>query len=139
MILTVEEYREMGFDEDDEELLERCLKRAEFVIIGLTEGRALSALNGGGKPAEFVKQACLLQAQAILREEQEYENSIKNSESAESSEKVTVGDFSYSTSTGSSSGKGSSSSIVSAFSTSNVVIHLLRAAGCMFGATEVRE
>lgn len=194
MILTKEEYLSLGFDggggtqdsgaENSDKLLTDCLKRAEYVLNGLTDGAAARTALRGGQPAEYVKQACGFQAQAMLRYEiarKEYESSIResiggsesesskesesgsessgSSQSSQNAEKVTIGDFSYSVSSGSSSGSSSSNSsgsssssgrssssstqgiaeVIQPFETDTVVISLLRAAGCLFAAAEVRE
>ncbi|MDE6031353.1 MAG: hypothetical protein K2G32_07020 [Oscillospiraceae bacterium] len=133
MILTKEEYLALGFDDGSDtqngsKLLTDCLKRAEYVVNGLTDGMAAQTALRGGKPAEYVKQACGFQAQAMLRYEiarAESDGTIQetggsssesgsessgSSQSSESSEKVTIGDFSYSVSSGSSSGTTSGSS-----------------------------
>lgn len=132
MILTKEEYLALGFDDGSDtqnggRLLTDCLKRAEYVVNGLTDGMAAQTALRGGKPAEYVKQACGFQAQAMLRYEiaraengsvqdtggsssESGSESSGSSQSSESSEKVTIGDFSYSVSSGSSSGTTSGSS-----------------------------
>ena len=170
MILTKEEYLALGFDGGEstqgaEKLLINCLKRAEYVLNGLTDGAAARTVQRGGIPSEYVKQACGFQAQAMLRyetlraeicggsESESGSESSGSSQSSESSEKVTIGDFSYSVSSGSSSGNSSGSSsgsssngagesdeaIIQPFETNTTVIKLLRAAGCLFGAVGVRE
>lgn len=145
MILSTEEYYALGFSAEDTDLLESCLKRAEYVLNGLSDGKASAVAAAGGKPAEYVKQACGFQAQALVKEQSSRTESASSSESSEGSEKVTVGDFSYSTSTGSSSSNNSSSGtevVTEAIETNTVVVHLLRTAGCLFGGyggMEVRE
>lgn len=167
MILTREEYLALGFDGADgtqgaDALLTNCLKRSEYVLNGLTDGAAARTARKGGTPAEYVRQACGFQAQAMLRyeisreretgggsESESGSESSGSSQSSESSEKVTIGDFSYSVSSGSSSGSNSGSSsngsgkseeaMIQPFETDTTVIKLLRAAGCLFGAAEVRE
>ena len=57
MIITANEYKEMGFDATDEALLEKCIKRAEFVLNGISGGRASAIALGATPAADFVKQA----------------------------------------------------------------------------------
>ncbi|MCM1165992.1 MAG: hypothetical protein NC299_12070 [Lachnospiraceae bacterium] len=124
MIITKEEFLEMGFSlgGNDEETLESCIKRAEFVLNGLTNDRAGNMALGTDAAAELVKQAAAFQTAELL----------KRGSSADSSsgERVAVGDFSY---------YKTSSRTSSASDDSATVIRLLRAAGCLYGGTEVRE
>lgn len=121
MIITAEEYRSMGFTAEDDTVLESCLQRAEYTLCGLTEGRIETALAAGGKAAEYVKQAAAFQTCKLVREE----------ESIGASEKVTIGDYSYSVDRNSENDETS-------FDMSMQAIRLLRAAGCLFGGREVR-
>ena len=135
MIITAEEFRNMGFDWDDDAELDSALKRAEYVILGLTDGRATAALAAGGKAEQYVKQAAAFQTMEIL--EKEYSGgSGSSSESGSTEERVSIGDFSY---TSSSSSSQSGSSTVTPFDTSLTIIHLLRTAGCLFSGTEAAE
>lgn len=132
MIITADEYRSMGFYcGDDDKLLQSCLKRAEFIICGLTGGAALNALSKGGTAADYVKQAAGFQASALLRAEEPASQSGERTD-----EKVTLGDFSYSSSASSSRADEDTEQPID---TSFVVVRLLRAAGCMFGGLEARE
>ena len=145
MIITANEYKEMGFDATDEALLEKCIKRAEFVLNGITGGRASAIALGTTPAADYVKQACAFQTCAIYREETAIlaESSEQSGSSSKTDERVTIGDFTYSTGTSSSSSSGSSSKSSSAASEpldiNQTVAKLLRAAGCFYGAAEVKE
>ena len=146
MIITANEYREMGFDATDNELLEKCIKRAEFVLNGITGGRATLVALGTTPAADFVKQAAAFQASAIYREETALsaELSEQSGSSSKTDERVTIGDFTYSTGTSSSSSSGSASKSSSALGIepldiTQTVARLLRAAGCFYGAAEVKE
>ena len=145
MIITANEYKEMGFDATDDALLEKCIKRAEFVLHGITGGRASAIALGTTPAADYVKQACAFQTCAIYREETAIlaESSEQSGSSSKTDERVTIGDFTYSTGTSSSSSSGSSSKSSSAASEpldiNQTVARLLRAAGCFYGAAEVKE
>lgn len=125
MIITAEEYRDMGFTATDEELLQQCLQRAEYTIGGITEGRHLSALAAGGMAAEYVKQAAAFQTCKLLREQDSY--------SGGSTERVTVGDYSYQTSHEESRADADET----VYDMNMQAIRLLKAAGCLFGGREV--
>lgn len=143
MIITANEYKEMGFDATDNELLEKCIKRAEFVLNGITGGRATLVALGTTPAADYVKQACAFQASAIYREETALsaELSEQSGSSSKTDERVTIGDFTYSTGTSSSSSSGSSTSAIDfkPLDITQTVARLLRAAGCFYGAAEVKE
>lgn len=145
MIITANEYKEMGFDATNEALLEKCIKRAEFVLNGISGGRASAIALGATPAADYVKQACAFQTCAIYREETALlaESSEQSGSSSKTDERVTIGDFTYSTGTSSSSSSGSSSKGSSAASEpldiNQTVAKLLRAAGCFYGAAEVKE
>lgn len=145
MIITANEYKEMGFDATDEALLEKCIKRAEFVLNGISGGRASAIALGATPAADFVKQAAAFQTCAIYREETALlaESSEQSGSSSKTDERVTIGDFTYSTGTSSSSSSGSSSKSSSTASEpldiNQTVAKLLRAAGCFYGAAEVKE
>ena len=145
MIITVDEYKEMGFDATDDALLEKCIKRAEFVLNGISGGRASAIALGTTPAADFVKQAAAFQTYAIYREETALlaESSEQSGSSTKRDERVTIGDFTYSTGTSSSSSSGSTSKSSSTASEpldiNQTVAKLLRAAGCFYGAAEVKE
>lgn len=145
MIITANEYKGMGFDATDEALLEKCIKRAEFVLNGISGGRASAIALGTTPAADFVKQAAAFQTYAIYREETALlaESSEQSGSSTKRDERVTIGDFTYSTGTSSSSSSGSTSKSSSAASEpldiNQTVAKLLRAAGCFYGAAEVKE
>ena len=130
MIITADEYRDMGFTASDSDELERCLQRAEYTIAGLTEGRYESALAAGGKAAEYVKQAAAFQTRKLVQQEEQIAAASGNSE------KVTIGDYSYSASSENSTTVAGNDDCV--FDMSMQTIRLLRAAGCLFGGREVR-
>ncbi len=130
MIITADEYRNMGFTASDSEELERCLQRAEYTIAGLTEGRYKAALAAGGKAAEYVKQAAAFQTCKLVKQEEQLASASSNSE------KVTIGDYSYTASAESSTSSAMSEDSV--YDMSMQTVRLLRAAGCLFGGREVR-
>lgn len=142
MIITLEEFKEMGFYSDDDELTTDCIKRAEYVLSGLSGGKAIVVAQTNGYGAKYVKQACAFQASAMMREESALraEKAEAKDETEASVEKVSVGDFSY---TRSASSSGSSSKSGSAdyepLNTNLTVIRLLRAAGCLYTGMEAAE
>lgn len=127
MIITKEEFFEMGFTADDDALLERCIKRAEFVLNGLTGNRASVAALGGGAAADLVKQAAAFQTDSLLKEERAA-NTIG---AGKNTERVAIGDFSYTSS--------NTNEAVQPLDRDKTVIKLLRAAGCLYCGTEVLE
>ena len=129
MLITVEEYIGMGFPEVDSRNISGCIQRSDYIIAALTEGRAEKALQSGGRQAELVKQAAGFQTYQLLREMELIDGS---GDSSSGSEKVTIGDYSYSTQTS----RGSTADCDEAGLNT---IRLLRAAGCMFAGVEVRE
>ena len=145
MIITVSEYKEMGFSASDDALLEKCIKRAEFVLNGISGGRATIIAQNKTPASDFVKQAAAFQTNAIYREETELlqssESSSQSGSSTKSDERVTIGDFTYSTGTSTSSESTSKNSTTAAepLDVNQTVARLLRAAGCFYGAAEVRE
>lgn len=143
MIITVDEFKEMGFSSEDDNLTSDCIKRAEFVLNGLSGGRAIFVSQTGGAAADYVKQACAFQANAIMREENatRAQESEDKQEVRSNVEKVSIGDFSYSySSSGSGSGsKKTDSTRVEPLDTNFTVIRLLRAAGCLYAGMEVHE
>lgn len=130
MLITTNEYIGMGFPAVSGGDVEGCIKRSDYIISALTEGRAEKAVESGGKPAELVKQAAGFQTYMLLKETERYENSSRSG-----SEKVTIGDYSYSTQSSESSESGSSASDANSLN----VIRLLRAAGCLYAGVEVLE
>ena len=106
MIITANEYKEMGFDATDDALLEKCIKRAEFVLNGISGGRAATIALGSTPAADYVKQAAAFQTYAIYREEtallaEASESSEQSGSSSKPDERVTSGDLTYSTGTSS--------------------------------------
>ena len=149
MIITANEYKEMGFDATDDALLEKCIKRAEFVLNGISGGRAATIALGSTPAADYVKQAAAFQTYAIYREEtallaESSESSEQSGSSTKTDERVTIGDFTYPTGTSSSSSSGSVSKSsselgIEPLDINQTVAKLLRAAGCFYGAAEVKE
>ena len=127
MIITADEYRSMGFSCDDDELLESCLLRVEYTLSGLSEGRIDKALAAGGRACEYVKQAAAFQTCKLVKQEQQL------AAQSGGSEKVTVGDFSYSTSYDAADAADDDG----VYDMSMQAVRLLRAAGCLFGGREV--
>ena len=123
MIITSEEYKELGFTSDDPEELDSCLKRAEYVILALTEGQCTTALAAGGEAAAMVKRAAAFQTYLMLQ-------NGRMEQASESTERVSIGDFSYSSGVSCSA----DSSLQDGGSDISLqTIRLLRAAGCMYG------
>lgn len=150
MIITKEEFFEMGFIADDTALLERCIKRAEFVLNGLTGNRASVAALGDGAAADLVKQAAAFQTDSLYKEEAAIAAKKSDvpgkdeSNSNKTEERVSIGDFSYSTGTSESRSEKSSSTRADSeeyvpLDRDKTVIRLLRAAGCLYCGTEVLE
>ena len=149
MIITANEYKDMGFDATDDALLEKCINRAEFVLNGISGGRAATIALGSTPAADYVKQAAAFQTYAIYREEtallaESSESSEQSGSSTKTDERVTIGDFTYSTGTSSSSSSGSVSKSsselgIEPLDINQTVAKLLRAAGCFYGAAEVKE
>ena len=149
MIITANDYKDMGFDATDDALLEKCIKRAEFVLNGISGGRAATIALGSTPAADYVKQAAAFQTYAIYREEtallaESSESSEQSGSSTKTDERVTIGDFTYSTGTSSSSSSGSVSKSsselgIEPLDINQTVAKLLRAAGCFYGAAEVKE
>lgn len=127
MIITAEEYHAMGFTAEDDEVLENCLKRADFVLDSLTAGKASAMAEKGGKPAQYVKQAAAFQTSSMVRAEELISTGNK------SEERVSLGDYSYT------SVNSSEEDVIEPVDTNVTVIRLLRAAGCLFGGLEARE
>lgn len=128
MIITADEYRSMGFSCDDDELLESCLMRAEYTLSGLTEGRIMNALAAGGMACEYVKQAAAFQTCKLVKQEQQI------AQSSGRTEKVAIGDYSYSVSTENSVADADDDTV---YDMSMQAVRMLRAAGCLFGGREV--
>ena len=133
MIISKEDFKELGFicEAQNEELLESCIKRAEYILNALCGGMLASAMAQGKGNASLIKQAAAFEADALLKAEL----SAQQTELGESSmTRVSLGDLSY---TESGSGSGSQSS---PFDVSQTVKKLLCAAGCYpYTAAEVRE
>ncbi len=131
MLITAEEYKSMGFPEVSGADLDSCILRSDYIIGALTEGRAARAVQNGGQPAQFVKQAAGFQTYLLMREEEEYSGSVERS----GTERVSLGDYSYT----SESRESSSSQSPDCAETGLNVIRLLRASGCLFAGVEVLE
>lgn len=130
MLITAEEYKLMGFPEVGGGNLDSCIMRSDYIIGALTEGKAAKAVAAGGQPAQFVKQAAGFQTYMLMKEMETIENNRKSG-----TEKVSIGDYSYST-------QNSESSEVQTTDSENTgvnVIRLLRAAGCLYAGVEVAE
>ena len=130
MLITAEEYSSMGFPAVSGGNLESCIMRSDYIIGALTEVRAAKAVAAGGQPAQFVKQAAGFQTYMLLKEMETMEKSQKSG-----SEKVALGDYSYSSQTSESSDVQTSDSDTAGIN----VIRLLRAAGCLYAGVEVSE
>lgn len=124
MIITVNEFKELGFtcQTQDEKLLEGCIKRAEYVLNALCGGVLASAMAQSKGNAALIKQAVAFEADALL----------KSGAGSESVSRVSLGDLSYSESSGEVTG--------SVLNVSQTVKKLLCAAGCYpYTAAEVIE
>lgn len=113
MILTVDEYKALGFlNGDDSALLERCLLRAEEIVKSLVCG------GGEGFPAAAtaMKKAVAFQAEYYI---------INGFEEQEQAVSVKIGDFSYTDAMKS--------------GVSRMAVAILKKAGLMYGGCEVRE
>lgn len=150
MIITKDEFVEMGFRLDNKStpLFDGCEKRAEYVLNGITNGRAGIVAKMGGTAAELVKEAMGFQTDEIIKEELAYsksqEDASKSSNAQKSEQRVSIGDFSYTTGTSNSSSESSSSksseaTAVEPLNIGKTIIRLLRAAGCLYGGVEVVE
>lgn len=129
MIINAEEYYDMGFTASSSAELEGCLKRAEYTIAALTEGRYEAALAAGGKAAEYIKQAAAFQTYKLVKEQQQ-------AVSSGTTEKVVIGDYSYTGSTEQSLASAQQNDSV--YDLSMQTVRLLKASGCLFGGREVR-
>lgn len=122
MIITADEYYNKGFTAENDEVLKTCLERAEYTLYALTQGKIDKALAAGGKAADYVKEAACFQTYKLVKE---YETGFGGM-----TEKVSIGDFSYS----SSAAAGNTDTV----DMSMQAVRLLKAAGCLYGGTEVR-
>lgn len=120
MIITKNEFKEMGFDctADTETLVEGCIKRAEYILNAVCGGTLNSAAAQSKSNLLLIKQAAAFQTDALLKDAQSGDIS-----------RVTLGDLSY-----------SQSDTKSSVNVPETVKRLLKAAGCFYGtATEVVE
>lgn len=120
MIITTQEFKELGFecDEANEEKLEGCIKRAEYVLNAVSRGTLKSALAQSESNAVMIKQAAAFEADALLK-----------AELSENLGRVSLGDLSYTENTKSDS--------QNAVDVPETVKKLLCAAGCFFGTGSV--
>lgn len=131
MLITAEEYRSMGFPEVSGGNLEGCILRSDYIIGALTEGKAAKAVQNGGQPAQFVKQAAGFQTYLLMREEESIAERVESS----GTERVSLGDYSYTNETRESSSSENSDCAETGLN----VIRLLRASGCLYAGVEVLE
>lgn len=122
MIIDKDEFRELGFEcsEEEEELLEGCLKRAEYMLNALCGNALNSAMAANESSRALVKQAAAFQADALLKAAR------LSVSAAGTTTRVSLGDLSYTENS-------SNDSEVSAFDVTDTVKRLLRAAGCFLG------
>ena len=152
MIISKKEFRELGFlyDEKNEQLLESCIARAEYILNALSGGTLASAMAQSKSNAALVRQAAAFQADALFKAELKEQRAEQRAEQAEQSSTnesvsthVSLGDLSYTESSGSGSSRRVSAESVSAdspFHVPRTVERLLRAAGCIpYTAAEVIE
>ena len=122
MLITKNEFKELGFlcEAKDEQLLESCIKRAEYILNALCGGTLASAMAQSKGSASLIKQAAAFEADALLKAELK----AQQTELSEGSlTRVSLGDLSYTES-------GSGNSANSPFDVPQTVERLLRAAGC---------
>lgn len=114
MIITKEEFIGMGFEcsDENEELLNGCIKRTESILNALCGGRLYSVSEQSEKSSALIKQAAAFQADALMKSERS--GDIKS---------CAIGDVSYTV-----------GSETSAFDVEVTVKKLLCAAGCFRGA-----
>lgn len=112
MIITTEEFKELGFEceEENEDKLAGCIKRAEYVLNALSRGTLRSAMTQSESNAVMIKQAVAFEADALLK-----------AELSDGYERVSLGDLSY-------------TSDVRDGDIPETARKLLCAAGCFFGA-----
>lgn len=137
MLITAEEYSGMGFPPVSGGDLESCIMRSDYIIGALTEGRAEKTAAAGGQPARFVKQAAGFQTYMLMKETEKIEKGEKSEKTG--TEKITLGDYSYSSQTSENSESGTVSAAADLDDIGVNVIRLLRAAGCLYAGVEVIE
>lgn len=117
MIIDKNDFKELGFvcDTQNEQLLESCIKRAEYVLNALCGGTLASAMAQSESNAALIKQAAAFEADALLKAELSGDMT-----------RVSLGDLSYTESTAK-----------SPLDVPQTVKKLLCAAGCFFGAGSV--
>ncbi len=122
MIIDKEEFTELGFEcsEAEDELLESCLKRAEYMLNALCGNSLSSAMAANESSRALIKQAAAFQTEALLK-------AARLGVSAGTTTRVSLGDLSYTE-------NGSNGSDASAFDVTDTVKRLLRAAGCFWGS-----
>ena len=127
MIITKQEFKELGFECETrfDSKLEGCIKRAEYVLNALCCGTLRSALAQSESNAVMIKQAVAFEADALLKSE------ISADSSAQSgvTERVSIGDLSYTESSQSASQSAEKDPV----DVPGTVKRLLCAAGCYFG------
>lgn len=131
MLITAQEYSSMGFPAVTGGDLDSCILRSDYIIGALTEGKAAKAVHDGGEPAKLVKQAAGFQTFLLMKETAREAERVEKS----GSEKVSIGDYSYS----SESRENSTTEASEYDDTALNVIRLLRASGCLYAGVEVLE
>lgn len=128
MIIDKDEFRELGFEcsEEEEALLDGCLKRAEYMLNALCGNALCSVMAGNESSCALIKQAAALQADALMKQARRETSDVKTETTTT---RVSLGDLSY---TESSSGASSSGTTDEA-DVAETVKGLLRAAGCFRG------
>lgn len=140
MIITITEFKELGFicDAQNEKLLETCIRRAEYVLNALCGGTLASAMAQSKSSAALVKQAAAFEANAIFQAELSKIKEEQTLNKENTSTHVSLGDLSYTESSGSSKASSLNGSADSTFNVTRTVERLLRAAGCFpYTAAEV--
>lgn len=129
MIIDKNEFGELGFEcsEENETLLDNCLKRAEYILNALCGNTLYSAMAESESSRELIKQAAAFQADALLKQARSEASAAK---AETTTTRVSLGDLSYTE-----EGSGVSGSAAdAAFDVTETVKKLLRAAGCFRGS-----
>ena len=132
MIITKQEFKELGFECEErfDGKLEGCIKRAEYVLNALCCGTLRSAMAQSESNAVLIKQAVAFEADALLKSAISAE---KSAQQTGVTERVSIGDLSYSESSQSASQNSSQSTVNDPADVPGTVRRLLCAAGCYFG------
>ncbi len=128
MIIDKEQFKELGFEcsAENEELLNGCLKRAEYMLNALCGNALQSAMSQSESSCALIKQAAAFQADLLLKP-------ALAAKSEASTTRVSLGDLSYTEN----SSEGADPETTAAVDVTETVKRLLRAAGCFWGLGSV--